>query len=96
MESEARRTRLQRAVHDVAKRYSISSQPPHDGREVYALRGGSAVWQVEVDAGGATSPRCTCPDFVHRGEGGGHACKHILAVLLGEPRMRAQAIDFFL
>ena len=96
MDMTARQDRTRRAVQQVIARYTITPGPPLEGRLVFSLHGGSAVWRVEVDPTAATLPTCTCPDFVHRGAIGDHACKHVLAVLFGQPELRAQALDYFL
>ena len=92
---EQRRKRILRATQDVLKRYEIAPQEPIEGRLVFALRGGTKVWRVEVHPQGATPPTCTCPDFAYRFHKS-VACKHVLAVLLSHPNLRVLALDCFL
>ncbi len=103
MDPSTRRPRLDRAVHEVMRTYRIvaAAEPPKsegspqpDGLLRFHLHGGTSTWQVEVDPAGIQPPTCTCPDFLRAV--GPHACKHILAVLLNEPTLRFQCLDFFL
>jgi hypothetical protein len=99
------RPRLDRAVHEVLRTYRIVADPPREGAPQpdgllhYHLHGGTSTWRVVVDLAGVQPPTCTCPDFVRAvapPDPPSHACKHILAVLLNDPTLRFQCLDFFL
>ncbi len=96
MDPRARRTRVERARGEVLGKYAITSLPERDGRLVFSLAGGTRAWEVEVYPDGRQRPSCQCPDFVHHGFEDRFACKHLLAVLLSQPALRFQALDYFL
>ncbi len=98
MDSNDRHVRLQRALGEVRAYYRIVPEAPVSGCLFFSLHGGGEVWRVEVDRSGQCHAACDCPDFTRRGLGTGEvfACKHILAVLLSQPELRFQALDYFL
>jgi len=103
MQPDARRVRVNRARNQVLAKYRIVPEaevkivPEAQGNGLlrFALHGGSQVWTVSADPTAGRLPSCTCPDFTQRG-GEPFACKHILAVLLSQPQLRFQALEFLL
>ena len=92
---DARRVRVDRARNQVLAKYRIVPEAEVNGLLRFALHGGSQAWIVSVDPTAVRQPKCTCPDFTQRG-GEQFACKHILAVLLSQPQLRFQALEFLL
>jgi hypothetical protein len=90
------RQRLQRARFEVIPRYGLIRADGPDGVATVAVQNSVAVYQVVVHPDGAGPPRCSCPDAEHRTELHGGFCKHVLAVLLSYPDLRAQALPAIL
>lgn len=56
--------------------------------------GGTTPYTVLAHPQWDTAPTCTCPDFAQRGDR--VYCKHIVAVLLRDERLRCQLLEMFL
>jgi uncharacterized Zn finger protein len=82
--------RLMRGVFTVRDGYTFELVDEHTMR----VQGGQQPYEVTVHPEWAFSPTCTCPDFVGRGER--LYCKHIVAVLSRDERLRCQLLEMFL
>lgn len=82
--------RMLRGALTVASDYTFE---PLDAHTVEVL-GGSAPYRVTAHPEWAQAPTCSCPDFAQRGER--LYCKHIVAVLMRDERLRCQLLEMFL
>jgi uncharacterized Zn finger protein len=95
---EAREARLLRAAAEVLGKYSITSLAPGpDGSLRFRIAGGTRPYEVAVQPEWRATPSCTCPDAAHLGKEQNRGyCKHLIAVLLSNEKLRCQLLDLFL
>ncbi len=93
-----RESRMLRAIRDVQKKYTITETTGVDQFErEFKLTGGQSPYKVRVWEGWELAPTCTCPDHYQRAAAStGGYCKHIIAVLLSNEKLRCQLLDLFL
>lgn len=95
MDTTARNTRMRRAVQDVARRYQISRDGENTSdRLQFSVKGGEKAYTVTASRDWSARATCTCPDAAKLSAD--LACKHVMAVLLAEPELQCQCLDFYL
>jgi uncharacterized Zn finger protein len=83
-------------MQQVLPHYRLDRVDGREGSTVVTVDGGSRAYRVVVDRAWATEPTCDCPDAVHRRDLHGGHCKHVFAVLLRWPDLRAQLLSALL
>ena len=92
----SRDRRIGRAVNNVLKNYTVTPQSDIDGFRVFAITGGTIAYAVHVHPEWWDDPTCTCPDFKDGAQHTAGYCKHIIAVLIGQPTLTCQLLEVFL
>ena len=82
--------RLLRAARDVLTTYELILVEPGEVR----LQGGRAPYTVRYCLEWSRTAECSCPDAERLVDEG--YCKHVVAVLLSQPGLRAQLLEMFL
>lgn len=82
--------RLLRAARDVLTTYELVLVEPGEIR----LQGGRAPYTVRYCLEWSRTAECSCPDAERLADEG--YCKHVVAVLLSQPGLRAQLLEMFL
>jgi hypothetical protein len=90
MSQRERGLRLLRAARDVLTTYELT---PVDAGEV-RLQGGRQPYTVRFCDDWSHPAECSCPDGARLADEG--YCKHVVAVLLSQPGLRAQLLEMFL
>lgn len=94
MDPTDRDRRLRKVFGEVNATYTIARKGyDKQKRLLFQVSGGEKDYLVSVRQDWTEPATCTCPDFGRRKP---EACKHLMAVLMQEPELQCQCLDFFL
>lgn len=91
-----RERRIERALTEVIKNYTVTGRGDPSGYRLFTITGGESDYEVRVHPEWRDTPTCTCPDFEDGAQRTGGYCKHIMAVLIGQPALACQLLEVFL